>query len=359
MSWPYTLILTVQKKFILIVAISFVLIALAITTILIKQQQDNRQRASGNETTTPSTAASPTPATKEVDSEEWNFLKLINDYRATFGLSPLKVSVKLTESSDWMSNDMATSGHLDHVDSQGRNINTRIPSFGYNAPHIAENIAWTGAIGQSAFDSWKNACDGDANGSNCTYAHREQMKDSQSVAIGIARIKDPSSNNWFWTTDFGSILDQEIIPPVLTPSTTLTVSPSTTTTVTTTASITQAPSVTEATISPTNTSTPTPTNTSTPTPTNTPTPTATSTPTPTSTSTPTPTLVASTQTPTPTTAATATPTATPTVPPTATATDIPPTATPTLAKPGGLAQTATIIGGALLIIIAGIFLLVL
>ena len=66
-------------------------------------------------------------------------------------------------------------------------------------------------------------------------------------------------------------------------------------------------------------------------------------------------MIASTQTPTPTIASTATPT----VPPTATATDIPPTATPTIAKPGGLAQTATIIGGALLVIVAGIFLLIL
>ncbi len=339
-----------QKKFVLIGAITFVLVALIITTILIKQQQDNRQRASGNDTTTPSTTT--TTSTKDIDTEEWNFLKLINDYRATFGLSPLKISVKLTESADWMSNDMAVSGHLDHVDSKGRNINTRIPSFGYSAPHIAENIAWVGPTGQSAFDAWKNGCDGDANGNNCTYAHREQMKDAQAVAIGIARVQSTHDQNWYWTTDFGSVLDAEITP---TATPTATTTPSVTITATPSATITTS-------VSPTNTTTSTPTNTPTATPTNTPTPTATYTPTPTATLTPSPTptstptaTISPTQTPTP----SLQPTATATVVPTATATPIPPTATPTIAKPGGMAQTIGIIGGAIIVILGGIFLLVL
>jgi hypothetical protein len=125
------------------------------------------------------------------------------------------------------------------------------------------------------------------------------------------------------------------------------------------------------------TSTPTPTATKTPTPTvtktPTPSPTATKTPTPSPTNTPIPTVTATptstpTQppTPTPTLAVSQTPTATPsatltvTIAPTETsvpsATNTP---SPTIASPGGFLQTIGILGGVLIIIIVGIFLLVL
>lgn len=343
-----------QKKFILIGAIAFVLIALIVTTILIKQQQDNRQRASGNDTTTPSLSSTVTPTGTNLDSEEWKFLDIINQHRQSLNLTPLKVSKTLTDAAKWKSEDSASTNTLNHVDSQGRNINQRLPAFGYNNLPIGENIAMVFATAQSAFDVFYNACDGDQNGNNCTYEHRKNMEDSRWRAIGIARHVASNGQNWFWTTDFGAVVDAEITP---TATPTATITPSTTTTTGPSTTITQATGT--LTSTPTNTLTPTPTNTPTPTATNTPTPTATSTPTPTLTNTPTPTQIASTQTPTPTTAATVTPTATPTTQPTATATDIPPTATPTIAKPGGLIQTTTIIGGAILIIIGGIFLLVL
>jgi uncharacterized protein YkwD len=421
-----------RKKFILVGGIAFLILSIAIATFFVKQNQDNRQRASG---TSPTVSLSPTAEESMLDAEEWNFLTLINAYRATFNLSPLKVSVKLTESSTWMSNDMATSGKLDHVDSQGRNINTRIPSFGYSAPHIAENIAWVGPTGQSVFDAWKNGCDGDANDNNCTYAHREQMKDPLAAAIGISRVKDPSSNNWFWTTDFGSVLDQEITP-TQTPTegqTTITPLPSPTPIIISASGIcvsgkptiqvdipssrgwkdddmmlfepdlgkqsfenlasffndnsiqfynnypfpevsvlpntkytvflnnivtnevaiavfATTPSNCSTNLTPTIVVTLPPTNTPTTAPTNTPT--ATPTPTPTSTPTATPT-------PTPTLSPSATPSATltPTATPDPLATVITPT--PTIANPGGILQTAGILGGALIIILGGIFLLVL
>jgi hypothetical protein len=72
----------VRKKFVLIGAILFVLVALAITTFLVKQNQDNRQRASGTDTgtptATPSASITPTPTGAMLDQEEWNFVKIIN-----------------------------------------------------------------------------------------------------------------------------------------------------------------------------------------------------------------------------------------------------------------------------------------
>ena len=153
-------ILTVQKKFILIGAIAFVLIALIVTTILIKQQQDNRQRASGNDTTTPSLSSTVTPTGTNLDSEEWKFLDIINQHRQSLNLTPLKVSKTLTDAAKWKSEDSASTNTLNHVDSQGRNINQRLPAFGYNNLPIGENIAMVFATAQSAFDVFYNACDG-------------------------------------------------------------------------------------------------------------------------------------------------------------------------------------------------------
>lgn len=351
-----------QKKFILIGFIVFVLIALFITTILIKQNQDNRQRASGDEspTASPSASISPTPTGPTLDQEEWNFLRIINEYRATFSLAPLKVSLSLTKAAKWMAEDMKKTQQLGHIDSLNRNPTQRAAFFGYPG-QASENAAIVlGGSGQSVFDAWKNGCDADSNG-NCTYAHREGMKTPTDRAIGIGRFIDTNGQNWWWTTDFGPTLDAEITPTPtvsITPTLSITTSPSPTTT--TTPSTTVTPTiVTLPTNTPTPTSTPSPTPTRTPTPTPTNTPTPTPSPTPTIPVTPTPTVIVITQLPT------ATPTPTPTVTPSptptvvvATATNTP-AATPTIAKPGGMFQTFGVIGGILIVIIAGIFLLAL
>lgn len=349
-----------RKKYILIGAISATLIGIVITTFLVKQIQDNRQRAQ-EETPTESPTATPTPAGPQLDQEEWNFLQIINNHREGLGLEPLKVSKKLTESSEWMSNDMKTTGNLDHVDSMGRNIDTRIPSFGYTSQPISENIAAVFASAQSAFDGWLNACDDFGNG--CTYAHKVNMEDPRWRAIGIARAQ-ASTTRWYWTTDFGTVLDEEITPTP-TPSTTEAPTPTNTVTPTTTENPTQAPEASSTpTSTPTNSPTPTSTPTSipskTPTPTRTPTPTPTNSPTPTVT--PTPTHVP-TEAPTPTAQPTETPTPLPIAQATNTPTPLPPittyTPTPTLAPTGSAFQTIGIISGVILFIIGGALLLLL
>src|SRR5204863_151458 len=69
-----------------------------------------------------------------LDSEEQQFLTLINNYRAQNNLVPLQVSVTLTNSSKWFSQDMATKNYFpsNHVDSLGRDPFVRMAAFGYN-----------------------------------------------------------------------------------------------------------------------------------------------------------------------------------------------------------------------------------
>lgn len=311
---------------------------------MVKQSQDNRQRAADE---------TPTPTPVILDQEEQSFLDILNAHRQSLGLQPLTTSAALSDAAQWMSDDMVQTGVLppDHIDSLGRTLDQRIAAFGYTNPlKLSENLASCQDTGQSAFDVWINS----------TTGHKEVMEDPAITEIGVGRSFSSSLGVWLWTTDFGDQASPTDTPtPTLTPTGTLT-----------------------PTVTPTSTNTPTPTTAGAPAPqaTNTPTPTpsptvqATLTQAPTGTLTPTATtvpLVGATATPTPTAPQQQpqTPSQTPTTPPVATATftpsptQLPPintyTPTPTIAQPGGVLQTVGIIGGIIIIVLGGIFLLIL
>jgi uncharacterized protein YkwD len=148
-----------------------------------------------------------------LDSEEWKFLTLINNYRAQNGAGPLQVSVTLQNSSAWMSNDMATKNYFSHTDSLGRDNVTRVQAFGYMYGTVGENIAAGYGDAQTVFTAWQTACDADASGA-CTYAHRWNMLYTGYKAMGIGRATGASSAyGEYWTTDFGGVVDQAINPP--------------------------------------------------------------------------------------------------------------------------------------------------
>ncbi|MBS1859721.1 MAG: hypothetical protein JST11_30395 [Acidobacteria bacterium] len=153
------------------------------------------------------------PSSTGPDSEGWAFLTLINNYRTQNGLGPLQVSATLQNASQWMSADMAANNNASHTDSLGRSTGTRLAAFGYYYTPWGENISGGSSDAQSAFSGFQNACDPDASG-NCTYAHRQNMLNPAFQAIGIGRAYGASSTyGWYWTTDFGGVVDQAITPP--------------------------------------------------------------------------------------------------------------------------------------------------
>src|SRR5579872_2461009 len=112
--------------------------------------------------------------TTTLDAQQSAFLTLINNYRAQNGAGPLQVSATLQQSSQWMSNDMATKNYFNHTDSLGRDPFTRMTAFGYTYYPEGENIAAGNSDAQNTFTQWVNACDPDSSG-NCTYGHRQNM----------------------------------------------------------------------------------------------------------------------------------------------------------------------------------------
>jgi uncharacterized protein YkwD/chitodextrinase len=142
-----------------------------------------------------------------LDSEEVAFLTLINNYRAQNGVGPLKVSAALRNSSLWMSTDMATKNYANHTDSLGRDPHTRMAAFNYPYSPWGENIAGGFGDAQNTFNQWQNACDADATGT-CTFAHRKNMLTASFAVMGIGRAFGGSSSfGWYWTTDFGGVVD--------------------------------------------------------------------------------------------------------------------------------------------------------
>src|SRR5579872_3012918 len=143
-----------------------------------------------------------------LDTQQAAFLTLINNYRAQNGVGPLQVSLALQNSSQWMSSDMAANNYFSHTDSLGRTPDVRIQAFGYPYYPWGENIAAGYSDAQSTFTLWVNACDPDSTGA-CTYAHRLNMLNGNFKVMGIGRAYNAASTyHWYWTTDFGGVVDQ-------------------------------------------------------------------------------------------------------------------------------------------------------
>ncbi len=138
-----------------------------------------------------------------LDAEEQVFLKLINDYRIANGLGIVQVSISLSTAADWMSNDMATKGYFSHTDSTGRDPFTRMQNFGYNFnTWLGENIAAGYSDAVNTFNQWKNSP-----------GHNENMLHPSFKVIGIGRVMNLGAYyRYYWTTDFGGIVDTILTP---------------------------------------------------------------------------------------------------------------------------------------------------
>jgi len=128
-----------------------------------------------------------------LDQEETAFLKIINDYRAQYGLQALTVSENLGRSATWMAGDMAAKNYFAHGDSKGRLSQDRIADCG-GTNASGENLGAGPQIisAAQAFELWRTS---PGHNANMLYADYRQ--------IGIARVSNPGSYyTWYWVTTF-------------------------------------------------------------------------------------------------------------------------------------------------------------
>jgi uncharacterized protein YkwD len=121
---------------------------------------------------------------------------MINAYRKSKGLAPLKLSVTLTEAAKAHSRDLAKWDRISHYGSDGSNPWDRVKRVGYPAKLAAENVG-TGQISiDEVIKGWQSSP-----------GHNKNLLLSDAKEMGIALVQDPRTEfKTFWTLVIGSPL---------------------------------------------------------------------------------------------------------------------------------------------------------
>src|SRR5690348_3311528 len=132
---------------------------------------------------------------------------LVNQHRQALGLATLGVSPTLTASADWKSLHMGYYGYLQHDDPAppvARTVSDRLAACAYPIGTVGwgENIAYGYATPQAVMTAWLNSSGHRANIENPSY---------RAIGVGVAR---GLNGLYYWTQDFGTLLDSATTPPV-------------------------------------------------------------------------------------------------------------------------------------------------
>jgi len=138
------------------------------------------------------------------DSEELQFLRLINEYRQENGVGPLILSDTLAVAAERHSKDMGEYGFFAHNTAAssyyqvGSQPWDRMAAEGYDYNTIrGENLATGTETAEERFQAWRESP-----------SHNAAMLDGRYRVIGIARVYVPGGrHSWYWTTDFGGAID--------------------------------------------------------------------------------------------------------------------------------------------------------
>ncbi|MGH9223243.1 MAG: CAP domain-containing protein [Acidimicrobiales bacterium] len=145
---------------------------------------------------TPASAQATCPVTsadQAIDSEEFEMLQRVNDYRDTNGFARLTLQPDVTRAASWFSRSMATGDYFpaNHVDSNGRDVPSRLSWCGTAFIYWAENIYAGSGDALDAFNWWINSA-----------PHLANIRSTTVFSVGISRAFNASSTyGWYWTLD--------------------------------------------------------------------------------------------------------------------------------------------------------------
>ena len=143
----------------------------------------------------------------DLDEQELEFLRIINEYRAANGAPCLTPSPTMNEAATFMSRAMGEQGFFDHNEPPcddagdictGRDPFDRITDFGHTEwTTAAENIAAGNGGAAPTFEQWRTSP-----------GHNENMLDPDFTSIGIGRVYVENSYfGWYWTNNFSNWVD--------------------------------------------------------------------------------------------------------------------------------------------------------
>jgi uncharacterized protein YkwD len=144
-----------------------------------------------------------TPAGAD-SAQDIELLNLVNDYRASLGLTPLMISDQLRDAARKHSSDMGKYGFTGHSTVRsdwfkaGATPWDRMAAcgYGYNACK-GENVAAGYTTAAAVFAAWKGSA-----------SHDKNMRDPNFRVAGVSLVCVPGSKfTYYWTLDMGSCID--------------------------------------------------------------------------------------------------------------------------------------------------------
>ncbi len=121
-------------------------------------------------------------------------VKELNAYRASKGLSPVKLNKKLNLASETHAKDLAKHGFLSHTGSDGSSFGDRAQRKGYYFTTLAENAAAGQESWDRVFQGWKDS-DG----------HNKNLLAKGVTDFGIALVFEPTTKySYYWAMLVGS-----------------------------------------------------------------------------------------------------------------------------------------------------------
>src|SRR6266550_4113925 len=141
-----------------------------------------------------------------LDGAEQDLVARVNAFRSARSLPTLAVSDTLTSAAKWMSGDIGTRNYCAHTSLDGRSPTQRMADAGYPA-----FSTWTGEDLAAGYTSTGDVLNGWIN----SPAHYAVLVNPHYRAIGVGRgYATGSAYGWYWTADFGGVVDAARAAPV-------------------------------------------------------------------------------------------------------------------------------------------------
>jgi uncharacterized protein YkwD len=142
----------------------------------------------------PAHAASPAARSASVEKRILRVVQLTNEVRVYHGLAPLQLHPALMRSAQWMAQDMVQHNYLRHTDHSGREIDPRLPAFGYSDyREIGENIAGGQLTPEEVVTDWMRSP-----------GHRSNVLNPTFREVGVAHLSSENTHyKHYWVQDFG------------------------------------------------------------------------------------------------------------------------------------------------------------
>ena len=123
----------------------------------------------------------------------------LNAYRASHGLSPVRLDIKLNTASEIHAADLAQAGIISHEGTDGSTHGDRVHRVGYNFVIAGENVATGQRSWEDVFQAWK-----DSPGHNANLL-REDVSD-----FGIALVFEPKTTySTYWAMLVATPMEDE------------------------------------------------------------------------------------------------------------------------------------------------------